>query len=387
MASNDWADKDFYSVLGVAKDATSDEIKKSYRKLARKNHPDSNPGDAKAEERFKAVAEAYSVLSSPDKRKEYDEQRAMFRGGAGFRFPGAGFPNRGGTSGQGTGTAGFDISDLFGGVFGGGAGAGTTRTRMSARPRRGADVETEATVTFQQSVDGVTVPLRMTSEAACSACHGTGARSGTVPHVCPSCDGTGMTTSASGGLFSMNETCTQCRGRGLVVDDPCPVCMGSGRGTSSRTMQVRVPAGVRDGQKIKIKGKGAPGEAGGPAGDLYLTVHVQPHAVFGRTGDNLTVTVPVSVTEAALGAQVKVPTLGGGAVTLKLPEGTPNGRTFRVRGKGMPRKDGSRADLLVTVEVQVPTGLDAQAREALEALRDAEGDTDPRAALFRLAEQ
>jgi molecular chaperone DnaJ len=386
MASNDWADKDFYSILGVAKDATGEEIKKAYRKLARENHPDSKPGDTKAEERFKSVAEAYSVLSSPDKRREYDEQRAMFRGGAGFRFPGGGFPNRGGTSGQGQGTTGFDFSDLLGGVFGGGAG-GTTRTRTSARSRRGTDVETEVTVTFQQSVDGVTVPIKMTSDAACQVCHGTGARTGTVPHVCPTCEGTGMTTSASGGLFSMNETCPQCRGRGLVVEDPCPVCMGSGRGTSSRTMQVRIPAGVRDVQKIKVKGKGAPGENGGPNGDLYLTVHVRPHAVFGRSGDNLTVTVPVSVTEAALGAQVRVPTLGGGLVTLKLPEGTPNGRTFRVRGKGMPRRDGSRADLLVTVEVQVPTVLDATARQALEDLRNAQGETDPRAELFRLAEQ
>jgi molecular chaperone DnaJ len=382
--SSDWAGKDFYQVLGVAKDATGDEIKKAYRKLARENHPDSKPGDAKAEERFKAVAEAYSVLSSPDKRKEYDEQRAMFRGGGpGFRFPGGGFPNSGGTSGQGAG--GYDFSDLLGGIFSGGGTAGGTRTRTSGRARRGADVETEARVTFQQAVDGVTIPLRMTSDAACPACHGTGARTGTVPRVCPICEGTGMTTSASGGLFSMNETCTQCRGRGLVVDDPCPVCSGSGRGTSSRTMQVRIPAGVRDGQKIKVRGKGAPGENGGPAGDLYLTVHVSPHPVFGRTGDNLTVTVPISVTEAALGAEVKVPTLGGGTVTLKVPEGTPTGRTFRVRGKGMPRKDGSRGDLLVTVEVQVPAALDDKARKALEALRDAQGDTDPRAELFRLA--
>jgi molecular chaperone DnaJ len=385
MASNDWADKDFYSVLGVAKDATGDEIKKAYRKLARANHPDSKPGDTKAEERFKAVAEAYSVLSSPDKRKEYDEQRAMFRGGgAGFRFPGGGFPNSGGTSGQGPG--GFDFSDLFGGIFGGGGTAGGTRVRTSPG-RRGADVETEARVTFQQAVDGITIPLRMTSDAPCSGCHGTGARSGTVPRVCPTCEGTGMTTSASGGLFSMNETCTECRGRGLVVEDPCPICLGSGRGTSASTMQVRIPAGVRDGQKIKVKGKGASGENGGPAGDLYLTVHVSPHAVFGRTGDNLTVTVPISVTEAALGADVKVPTLAGGTVTLKVPPGTPTGRTFRVRGRGMPRKDGRRADLLVTVEVQVPATLDHKARQALEALRDAEGDTDPRAELFRLAAQ
>jgi molecular chaperone DnaJ len=383
--SSDWAGKDFYQVLGVAKDATGDEIKKAYRKLARANHPDSKPGDAKAEERFKSIAEAYSVLSSPDKRREYDEQRAMFRGGgAGFRFPGGGFPNSGGTSGQGTGS--FDFTDLLGGIFSGGPNPGSTRTRTSARVRRGADVETEARVTFQQAVDGVTVPLKMTSDAACPSCHGTGARTGTVPHVCPSCDGTGMTTSASGGLFSMTETCTQCRGRGLVVDDPCPVCSGSGRGTTSRTMQVRIPAGVRDGQKIKVKGKGAPGESGGVPGDLYVTVRVSPHAVFGRVGDNLTVTVPISITEATLGADVKVPTLNG-VVTLKVPEGTPSGRTFRVRGKGMPRKDGTRADLLVTVEVQVPATLNAQARKALEALRDAEEDGDVRAELFRLAEQ
>lgn len=382
--SSDWAGKDFYSVLGVAKDATGDEIKKAYRKLARANHPDSNPDNPKAEERFKAVSEAYSVLSSAEKRKEYDEQRAMFRGGgAGFRFPGGGFPNSGGTSGQGTG---FDFSDLLGGIFSGGQTPGGTRTRTSAR-RRGADVETKARVTFQQAVDGVTIPLKMTSETACSACHGTGARTGTVPRVCPRCEGTGMTTSASSGVFAMNETCTQCRGRGLVVDDPCPVCLASGRGTSSRTMQVRIPAGVRDGQKIKVKGKGAPGEGGGISGDLYVTVQVSPHAVFGRVGDNLTVSVPLSVTEAALGAEVKVPTLGGGTVTLKVPQGTPNGRTFRVRGKGMPRKDGTRADLLVTVEVQVPDSLNAKARKALEALREAQGDVDPRAELFRLAGQ
>ncbi|MDQ3628340.1 MAG: molecular chaperone DnaJ [Actinomycetota bacterium] len=386
MSANDWATKDFYQVLGVSKDAGADEIKKAYRKLAREHHPDSKPGDAKAEERFKSVAEAYSVLSSPDKRKEYDEQRSMF-GGAGFRFPGGGFPGGGGTSGQGTGTAGFDFSDLLGGIFSGGGGTTGQRTRTTSRARRGADVETQARVTFEQSLEGVTIPLRMTSDAACGTCHGTGARSGTVPRVCPHCEGSGMTTSASGGLFSMTETCVQCRGRGLVVDDPCPVCMGSGRGTSSRTMQVRVPAGVRDGQKIKVRGKGASGEGGGPAGDLYVSVSVSGHPVFGRSGDNLTVTVPVSYTEAALGAEIKVPTLSGGSVTLKVPPGTPNGRTFRARGRGMPRKDGTRADLLVSVEVDVPSALSEKSRAALEALQEAEAGHDPRAELFRRAGQ
>jgi molecular chaperone DnaJ len=389
VSANDWANKDFYQILGVSKDAGADEIKKAYRKLAREHHPDSKPGDAKAEERFKSVAEAYSVLSSPDKRKEYDEQRSMF-GGAGFRFPGGGFPGGGfpgdrGTSGQGTGTGGFDFSDLLGGIFSGGGGTTGQRTRTTSRARRGADVETQARVTFEQSFEGVTIPLRMTSDAACTACHGTGARSGSVPRVCPHCEGSGMTTSASGGLFSMTETCAQCHGRGLVVDDPCPVCMGSGRGTSSRTMQVRVPAGVRDGQKIKVKGKGASGEGGAPAGDLYVTVSVSGHPVFGRSGDNLTVTAPVSFTEAALGAEIKVPTLSAGSVTLKVPPGTPNGRTFRLRGKGMPRKDGTRGDLLVTVEVDVPSVLSKESKAALEALRAAEAGTDPRSELFRRA--
>jgi molecular chaperone DnaJ len=234
---------------------------------------------------------------------------------------------------------------------------------------------------------GVTVPLQMTSETACSACSGTGARSGTVPKVCPTCAGTGMQTTGEGGVFAMTEPCQQCHGRGLVVDDPCPVCRGSGRGTSSRTMQVRIPAGVKDGQRIRLRGKGAPGERGGPAGDLFVVVHVSAHAVFGRSGDNLTLTVPVSFDEAALGAEITVPTLGGRGVTLKIPPGTPNGRTFRVRGKGSRRRDGTPGDLLVTVEVVVPTELNDEARKALEALRAASpGNGDLRAELFSRAQ-
>ena len=370
MAGSDWVTKDFYKTLGVSKDASADEIKKAYRKLARDNHPDSRPGDKAAEERFKAISEAYSVLSAPEKRKEYDEQRSMFAGGfspggGGFRFPGGG------------GAGGFDISDLLGGIFSGGQ-----RTRTATPPRRGADVETEVRVSFAQAIDGVTVPLRMTSDDACPSCHGTGARAGTVPRVCPNCEGSGMQTSTSGGVFAMTEPCTQCRARGLVVDDPCPTCLGSGRATSSRTMQVRIPAGVKDGQRIRLRGKGASGERGGPAGDLLVTVHVDPHPLFGRRGDNLTLTVPITFDEAALGAEIKVPTLDGSPVTLRIPPGTPNGRTFRVRGKGAPRKDGSRADLLATVEVSVPPKLSADAESALEAFRSARGDDDPRARLF-----
>jgi molecular chaperone DnaJ len=372
--SSDWIGKDFYKVLGVDKDASTDEIKKAYRKLARANHPDARPGDPKAEDRFKSISEAYSVLSSPSTRKEYDDQRTMFGSGAGLGFP----RYRGGTGGT-TATGGFDISDLLGGIFGGGG----ARTRTTTnQPRRGADVETEARISFDQAVDGVTVPLRTTSEAACPDCHGTGARTGTLPRVCPQCEGSGMQTSASGGLFAMTEPCTQCRGRGLLVDDPCPTCHGSGRATSAKTMQVRIPAGVRDGQRIRLRGRGAPGERGGPAGDLYVTVHVAPHKLFGRSGDNLTVTVPVTLDEAALGATISVPTLDGRPVSLRIPPGTPNGRTFRARGKGAKRRDGLNGDLLVTVQVQVPDELTDDARAALEAYRTARGETDPRSSLF-----
>ncbi len=373
--SSEWANKDFYKVLGVSKSASADDVKKAYRKLARDHHPDSNPGNKAAEERFKAVSEAYAVLSSPEKRKEYDEQRAAFGGSGGFRFPG------GGTSSPGN-MGSFDISDLLGGMFGTGA---PPRTRTSTPPRRGADVETEVRVTFEQAVEGVTVPLRTTSDDACPSCRGTGAKAGTVPRVCYNCEGTGMQTGTSGGVFAMTEPCTVCKGRGLVVDEACPTCHGSGRAQSSRTMQVRIPAGVNDGQRIRLRGKGASGERGGPDGDLYVTVHVASHPVFGRRGDDLTVTVPVAFDEAALGATIKVPTLGGAPVTLKIPPGTPNGRTFRARGKGAPRKDGSRADLLVTVEVQVPPTLDDSQANAVQALRDARGDHDPRAELADLA--
>ncbi len=359
--SADWVDKDFYKVLGVSKDATADEIKKSYRKLARANHPDAHPDDPKADNRFKEISEAHSVLSDPAKRKEYDEQRTLF-GGGGVRFP------RGGGGG-------FDINDLFGQPGGAGGGLGdllggifnTGRGRTTTtQPRRGADVESEATLEFQQSIDGVTVPLRMTSDAPCPGCRGTGARSGTVPRVCPTCEGTGMTMNSQGG-FGMPEPCRDCRGRGLIVDDPCPQCHGSGRGTSTHTMQVRIPAGVRDGQRIRLRGKGAPGERGGPAGDLYVTVHVKPHAVFGRSGDNLTIAVPVPFEVAALGGEISVPTLNGAKVTLKVPPGTPSGRSFRVRGRGATRRDGTKGDLLATLEVVVPTELDENAREALQA--------------------
>ncbi|MEU3480308.1 molecular chaperone DnaJ [Streptomyces sp. NPDC033754] len=391
MSTKDFVEKDYYKVLGVPKDATEAEIKKAYRKLARENHPDANKGDTKAEERFKEISEANDILGDPKRRKEYDEARALF-GNGGFRSPG----------GPGGGSFNFDLGDLFGGAqggpggaggFGGGGGLGDVfgglfnrgaGTGTRTQPRRGQDIESEVTLSFIEAVEGATVPLRMSSQQPCTACSGTGDKNGT-PRVCPTCVGTGQVSRGSGGGFSLTDPCVDCKGRGLIAENPCEVCKGSGRAKSSRTMQVRIPSGVSDGQRIRLRGKGAPGERGGQNGDLYVVVHVDDHAVFGRKDDNLTVTVPVSFTEAALGGEIKVPTLGGPAVTLKLPAGTPNGRTMRARGKGAVRKDGTRGDLLVTVEVAVPKELDDKAREALETFREATASEDPRAELFQAA--
>jgi len=375
VSTKDYLEKDYYKVLGVSKGASAEEIKKSYRKLARKYHPDANKGDAAAEERFKEISEAYNVLSDPKRRAEYDEARSLF--GTGARAPGGGGPFGGFDLGDlfGTTGAGGRLGDILGGMFGG-------RSGQQARPRRGADVETEVSLSFADAIDGTTVPLRLTDEGPCRTCRGTGARAGTVPRVCPSCQGSGQ-SSRDLGAFAFSEPCTTCRGRGLIVDDPCPACSGSGRAMSARTIQARIPAGVADGQRIKLKGKGAPGERGGPPGDLYVRVHVGSHPVFGRSGHNLTVTVPVTFAEAALGADIKVPALRGLPVSLRIPPGTPNGRVFRVRGKGIRRSDGTMGDLLVKVEVQVPAKLTDAAREALEKFRAATMDEDPRAELLR----
>ncbi|GIH70224.1 molecular chaperone DnaJ [Sphaerimonospora thailandensis] len=387
MSTKDYLEKDYYAVLGVPKNATPEDIKKAYRKLARQYHPDANPGNKEAEEKFKGVSEAYDVLSDAKRRKEYDEARTLFGSAAGG-FAGTGGHRGGGFNfdlgdlfSGGTGGSGDRIGDLFGGLFNRGGGARTTTT---SRPRRGQDIESEVTLAFGEAVDGTTVSLRLTTAAACPACSGTGAKAGTTPRVCPTCEGTGA-ASRNLGNFAFSEPCRDCRGRGLLVDDPCPVCEGSGRGKSTRTIQARIPAGVGDGQRIRIKGKGAPGESGGPAGDLYVLVHVKPHRVFGRSGENLTVNVPVTFPEAALGAEIKVPTLKGMPVTLRIPEGTPNGRTFRVRGRGTARKDGTKGDLLVTVQVAVPQHLDDKARSALEEFRDATEGPDLREELIKQA--
>ena len=366
MSARDYIEKDYYKSLGVPKDASQADIKKSYRKLARQYHPDANKGDAGAEEKFKEISEAYDVLSDEKKRKEYDEARSLF-GAGGYRVPG------------GQGGVPFDLSDLFGGETGGGIGdlfGSIFRGRGGAAPRRGADLEAEVTLSFTDAVNGVTVPVQLAGSGSCPTCHGSGAKPGTGTRVCPSCTGTGMSSRNAGG-FAFAEPCRECRGRGIVVDDPCATCAGSGRALSTRTLRARIPAGVADGQRIRLKGKGQPGERGGPAGDVVVSVHVRPHALFGRKGHNLTLTLPVTFPEAALGATVKVPTLDGPPVTVKIPPGTAGGRTLRVRGKGIQKRDGTRGDLLVTVEVAVPQKLGDQAREALAAFAEAQPD-DPR---------
>ena len=378
MSSNDWADKDFYKVLGVSKDAKPEEIKKAFRKIARDNHPDQHPGDKAAEQRFKEASEANDVLSDPQKRKEYDALRA-FGGLGGFRFPGGGA--RGNVRPEQFNMSETNLSDLLGGLFGT-PGAGAGAGRRASRARRGADVEGQVSISFADAIEGTTVSVQLMSEEACKACRGTGAKPGTQPRVCPTCQGSGVQQPTSGGAFAFSQTCADCGGRGVLIDDPCEVCHGVGRAISPRSMQVRIPAGVEDGQRIRVKGRGNPGEAGGAAGDLYVVVNVASHPVFGRAGNDLTVKVPVTFPEAALGAEIEVPTLGGPNVKLRLAAGTPNGRVLRVREKGVKKSSGSAGDLLVEIEVQVPDKLDGKAREALEAYRAAVNEASPRTELL-----
>ena len=376
MSGRDF-EKDYYAALGVTKDADAAAIKKAYRKLARDLHPDKNPGNAEAEARFKDVSEAYDVLSDATKRAEYDEARALFAGG-GFR-PG-GF-------GAGAGTSTFDLSDLFsrgggsnftdmfGDLFGaGGTGGGATGPRTRRGVQRGEDLSAEIALGFTEAAHGATLPLKLSGPGTCARCHGSRAEPGTGTHPCPTCGGSGYVTQNQG-AFAFSEPCRTCRGSGTIIEHPCTECGGTGTTTQVRTVTVRVPAGVRDGARLRIRGKGRPGANGGPAGDLYVTVRVQPHPLFGRSGDDLTLTVPITFAEAALGTTLRVPTLDG-SVALKIAPGTPSGRTLRVRGRGVADKNRT-GDLLVTVEVAVPQRLSGDAREALEKFAAAQPD-DPR---------
>ena len=390
MVQREWVEKDFYKVLGVSSDADDAEIKRVAKKLLAENHPDRNPNNPAAEERYKEVGEARDVLTDSAKRKEYDETRRMFASGGGFgrRFGGGG-GDGGGFSGYDDGTGGFNLNDLFGqagqdgganigDLFGGLFGRGGTQQRAT-RPRRGKDLETETQLDFLEATKGVAMPLRLTSPAPCTNCHGSGARPGTSPKVCASCNGSGM-ISRNQGAFGFSEPCTDCRGSGSVIEHPCEECRGTGVTTRTRTINVRIPPGVEDGQRIRLAGQGEAGLRGAPSGDLYVTVHVRPDKVFGRDGDDLTVTAQVSFTELALGTTLSVPTLDG-KVGVKVPKGTSDGRILRVRGRGVPKRSGGAGDLLVTVKVAVPPALEGEALEALQAYAAAEKASgfDPRA--------
>lgn len=389
MTQSDWAGKNYYADLGVSSSASAEEIKKAYRKLARENHPDAKPGDKAAEDRFKKAAEAYDVLGDEKQRKEYDQLKAMLGSGgfSGFgRGGGSGFPG-----GFRQAQEDFDVSDLFGGGPGGGSaedgGLGdifgglfnrSGGARGTARPSRGADVETEITLDFAEAAKGTTIPLQLTGDAPCNVCHGSGSKSGN-PSVCGECSGSGF-TSETRGAFGFSAPCSGCGGSGQVITDPCTHCSGRGTVNRTRSITVRIPAGVIDGQKVRLAGQGEAGPNGKPAGDLFVTVHVREDKVFARSGDDLEVTVPVSFAELALGDTITVPTLDA-PVRVKVPAGTPDGRTLRVRGRGVPKRGGAAGDLLVTVEVKVPKNLDAAATSALRTYAQAERDSgfDPRA--------
>ncbi|MQA11089.1 MAG: molecular chaperone DnaJ [Pseudonocardiaceae bacterium] len=397
MSARDWIEKDFYRELGVSSDASDAEIKKAYRKLARENHPDANPGNERAEKKFKSVSEAYGVLSDPEKRKQYDEARQMFSsgrfGGGGFGFPGGGGPGsspggfdftdlfgQGGAAGTGQAGGMGGLGDILGGLFGRRGSAGAT----AQRGQRGADVETEVRIEFTESVRGATVPLRLSSPTRCDVCAGSGAKPGTSPKTCPTCNGAGL-VSRSQGAFAFSEPCRDCRGSGRIVETPCAECSGSGVSTRTRTLTVRIPPGVEDDQRIRLAEQGEPGRGGAHAGDLYVRVRVSPHPVFGRSGNDLTITVPVTFPELTLGTTLRVPTLDS-SVAVRVTPGTNTGRVLRVRGKGIEKRDGKVGDLLVTLQVAVPSNLDGSGRSALEKYAEATAEHDPRPELTAMLE-
>jgi len=385
----EWFEKDYYAVLGLSPGADDKEIQRAYRRLAKENHPDANAGNAQAEERFKEVSAAHDVLGDAEKRKEYDQVREMVASGMGPGGAGGGFGGGfgpGGPGGQFRFEDGADLGDLFGNLFGGAGGGGARRGRgrTAAGPQRGQDLETQLALDFLDAVHGVTTTVSLTSDATCSVCGGSGAEPGTFPTTCPTCGGTGA-VAVDQGPFSFSQVCPTCGGRGQVIEHRCKKCKGTGVERRRRDVKVRIPAGVKDGQRIRVKARGGAGRNGAPPGDLYVVVHVQPHPVFGRAdAKNLTVTVPISFAEATLGAQVKVPTLDA-PVTVKVKAGTQSGTTLRVRGRGITPAKGGAGDLLVTFEVVVPAKLTSEQRQAVEALAGAL-DVDPRARLFEFQE-
>jgi molecular chaperone DnaJ len=364
---------DYYKILGVGKNASDEEIKKAYRKLARQYHPDRNAGDKKAEERFKEISQAHDVLSDAEKRKQYDRGAGPF----GFNMPG-GFD-----AGSFGGGFGDILSNLFGGAGAGGAGTGgrAGRTRGAGAQVRGRDLETDVSLTFEQAVEGAQVPLAVPTSQPCPTCHGTGAKPGTSPRVCPVCNGRGV-ESQSQGIFSISQPCSNCGGAGTVIDDPCPTCGGTGAQRSVRRLRVNIPAGVHDGSRIRLAGKGEAGPRGTEPGDLYVITRVADSPVFKWVGDNLEVEVPLTIPEAVRGGVIEVPTLQEGSKRLRIPRGTKHGTVQRLRGEGAPRLGGKgRGDIRYRFVIDVPESLSAEQSEAIDRLSQVMNG-NPRAKLF-----
>ena len=361
------ATKSLYEVLGVPKGASQDEIKKAYRKLARQYHPDKNPGDTDAEERFKEVQAAYDVLSDTEKREQYDSWGSP--GGRPQYGPGGSFTFDFGDFG--------DLGDLLGGLFGGRGGMRT----QAPRGRRGQDVEVELNLSFEDALRGLETTIPVSLDSACSTCKGSGAKPGTAPKMCPQCGGRGVVSEAQG-LFALSQPCPRCRGNGTIIEDACPTCRGTGRERRTRRFKVKIPAGVKDGTRIRLRGKGEAGYGGAPAGDLYVVTRVDASKLYRRRGDaDLELEVPITYPEAALGATIEVPTPDG-RVSLKVPSGTQDGKLLRIKGRGMPKLKGSgRGDLIARVRVTVPSKLSKEEREAVEQLQEASRE-NPREKAF-----
>jgi molecular chaperone DnaJ len=367
-----------YQVLGVDKKATPEEIKKAYRKLARQYHPDRNPGDEKAEERFKEIQGAYDIVGDAEKRKQYDRGSLFGMGGGTTGGQGAG-----GFGGFDVGGFGDILSNLFGGGGeGGGGGGGEGPACSSPRPRqeRGRDLESEVSISFAQAMDGAQIPLSVPTTATCPTCRGSGAKPGTAPKVCPRCHGRGI-ESRGEGLFSISQPCSQCHGAGTVIDDPCPTCHGSGAQRTIKKYRVNIPAGVKEGSRVRLAGKGEAGRNGGPPGDLYVITHVGASPVFQRRGDNLEVEVPLTIPEAIRGADVEVPTLSG-TKKLRVPPGTKSGTVQRLRGEGPPKLSGKqRGDIHYRFVIDVPASLSKEQSEAVDKLSEVMNG-NPRSRLF-----
>jgi molecular chaperone DnaJ len=363
--------KDYYKALGVGKDASQDEVKKAYRKLARQYHPDRNPDDASSESRFKEISEAYDVLGDPEKRKQYDRGQGQF-----------GMPGGGGPGGFDPSAFGGGVSDILSNLFGGGGGGATRGGGRGGRPRAtpGRDLETEVTISFDQAVAGAQVPLAVPTSQQCPTCRGTGAKPGTSPTICPVCSGRGVETEGQG-LFSIAQPCSRCGGSGTIIEDPCPTCAGSGATRTVKKYRVNIPAGVRDGSRIRLAGKGEPGQRGGPPGDLYVVTRVGSSPIFKRKGDNVEVEVPITIPEAIRGATIEVPTLHG-SKKLRVPGGTKHGTVQRLRNEGPPKLDGKgRGDIHYRFVIDVPSSLSKEQQVAVDALGEVMNG-DPRASLF-----